>query len=140
MASEVTVSRAGPATLAFVEGLHEALAELAAGAPDIPEDDLALFTLAVIEIATNIAVHSPRGDETVSLVVELSAGDELRATLRDSAAPVQLDLGARTMVDALAEAGRGLAIAAAACDELSVERSGGNVWRLVRRLGPDVRR
>ncbi len=40
------------------------------------------------------------------------------------------------MADALAESGRGLAIAAAVCDELSVERRQGNLWRLVRRVGP----
>jgi serine/threonine-protein kinase RsbW len=131
--SEVTVSREGLATLDFVEGLHEALEELGAQAAHISELDLSLFSLAVIEIATNIAVHGPRGDEDVSLSVELSAGEELRATLRDSAAPVTFDPRAQTMVDALAESGRGLAIAAAVCDELSVERRGGNVWRLVRR-------
>jgi serine/threonine-protein kinase RsbW len=101
--------------------------------PQIPETDMSLFSLAVIEIATNIAVHGPRGDEDVSLTVELAAGDDLRATLRDSAAPVTFDPKAQTMVDALAESGRGLAIAAAVCDELSVERRGGNVWRLIRR-------
>ncbi len=127
------MSREGLATLDFVEGLHEALEELGAQAAHISELDLSLFSLAVIEIATNIAVHGPRGDEDVSLSVELSAGEELRATLRDSAAPVTFDPRAQTMVDALAESGRGLAIAAAVCDELSVERRGGNVWRLVRR-------
>mgnify|MGYP001064375291 CR=1 FL=1 len=127
------MSREGLATLDFVEGLHEALEELGAQAAHISELDLSLFSLAVIEIATNIAVHGPRGDEDVSISVELSAGEELRATLRDSAAPVTFDPRAQTMVDSLAESGRGLAIAAAVCDELSVERRGGNVWRLVRR-------
>lgn len=134
--SEITVAREGAATLAFVEGLHGALAELAQGAPHVAEDDLSLFSLAVIEIATNIAVHAPQGGPAVSLSVELSAGDELRAVLRDSAPPVPLDLTATTtMADALAESGRGLAIAAAVCDELSVERRQGNLWRLVRRVG-----
>lgn len=136
--SEITVSRQGVATLDFVEGLHEALAELGARAPHISELDLSMFSLAVIEIATNIVVHGPRGDEEVSIAVELSAGEELRATLRDSAAPVSFDPKAQTMVDALAESGRGLAIAAAVCDELSVERRGGNVWRLVRHPSPDL--
>ena len=134
---DVTVVRTGIATLDFVEGLHDALSELAAGAPHIAELDHSLFSLAVIEIATNIAVHGPRGDEDISLSVELSAGEELRATLRDNAAPFPFDPTAQTMVDALAESGRGLAIAAAVCDELSVERRGGNVWRLVRRPAPD---
>jgi len=138
--SEVTVFRKGLATLDFVEGLHAALDELAAAAPEVPEDDFSLFSLAVIEIATNIAVHAPRGAEEVSLSVTLTAGDNLLAVLRDSAAPVHLDLTARTMVDALAESGRGLAIAAAVCDELSIERRDGNVWRLVRCLGPQVHR
>ncbi|WP_058595335.1 ATP-binding protein [Microbacterium testaceum] len=136
MVSEITVTREGAATLAFVEGLHGALEELAHCVPHIAEDDLSLFSLAVIEIATNIAVHAPRGGDEVSLSVELSAGDELRAVLRDSAPPVHLDLTAATMADALAESGRGLAIAAAVCDELSVERHRGNLWRLVRRVGP----
>ncbi|MDQ1084548.1 serine/threonine-protein kinase RsbW [Microbacterium proteolyticum] len=135
MAPDNVVTREGVATLPFVETLHDALSELATRAPDIPEADLSLFSLAVIEIATNIAVHGARGDEDVKLAVELSAGEALRATLRDDAPPVDFDPTAQTMVDALAESGRGLALAAAVCDELSVERRGGNVWRLVRHLG-----
>lgn len=135
--SDVTVVREGMATLDFVEGLHEAFTELGARAPHVPELDLSLFSLAVIEIVTNIAVHGPRGDEDISISVELSAGEALCATLRDSAAPVDFDPKAQTMVDALAESGRGLAIAAAVCDELSVERRGGNVWRLLRRPSTD---
>lgn len=133
--SEITVSREGVATLAFVEGLHEALDELSANAPHVSEEDFSLFSLAVIEIATNIAVHAPRGGEDVMLSVAVSAAEDLRAVLRDSAAPVHLDLTAATMADALAESGRGLAIAAAVCDELSIERRSGNIWRLVRHLG-----
>ena len=134
--SEITVTREGVATLAFVEGLHGALEELARSVPHIAEDDFSLFSLAVIEIATNIAVHAPRGGDEVSLSVELSAGDELRAVLRGSAPRVRVALTAATMADALAEAGRGGAAAAAVCDELSVERRRGNLWRLVRRVGP----
>lgn len=139
MATEVTVSREGLATLEFVEGLHDAIAELSARAPHVSEGDLTLFALAVIEIATNIAVHGPKGDEDIALSVELSAGEALRATLRDNAAPVHFDPQAQTMVDALAESGRGLAIAAAVCDELSVERRNGNIWRLTRRLETEPR-
>lgn len=135
MATDCVVTREGVATLEFVESLHEALGDLATCAPSVPASDLALFSLAVIEIATNIASHGSRGDEAVTLRVELSAGEDLRAILRDSAAPVDFDPAAQTMVDALAESGRGLALAAAICDELSVERRGGNVWRLVRRIG-----
>lgn len=136
--SDVTVSREGVATLEFVEGLHDAFSELGERAPQISELDLSLFSLAVIEIVTNIAVHGPHGNEDVSISVQLSAGESLRATLRDSAAPVNFDPKAQTMVDALAESGRGLAIAAAVCDELSVERRGGNVWRLVRHASTDL--
>ncbi|MEV8240806.1 hypothetical protein AB0O90_11255 [Microbacterium testaceum] len=53
-----------------------------------------------------------------------------------TAVPCARNITAATMADALAESGRGLAIAAAVCDELSVERRRGNLWRLVRRVGP----
>ncbi|MCI9858680.1 ATP-binding protein [Microbacterium proteolyticum] len=70
----------------------------------------------------------------VRMSVEISVADGLIAILRDNAEPVPLDPAAATMADALAETGRGLAIAAAVCDELSVEHRNGNVWRLVRYL------
>lgn len=136
--TDVTVSRHGRATLQFVEGLHGALDELWRAAPEIPEADRALFGLAVIEIATNIVEHSGSERHPVTIEVDLAAGDQLRATLRDDAEPVDVDLSAVTMADALAESGRGLAIAAAVCDQLSLERGGGNIWRLARRIERNV--
>lgn len=134
MTSEAVVRRDGTASLEFVEGLHAALDELWTRAPAVPEADRSLFALAVIEIATNVVVHATDEDHPVTLKVELRAGDDLHAILHDDATPVPVDLTSVSMADALAESGRGLAIAAAVCDELSLERRDGNVWRLRRRV------
>lgn len=135
METESTVRRRGEADLGFVEGLHEALAELWVDAPRVPLADREMFALAVIEVATNIATHTPAASRPVRLDVALTAGSELRATLTDDAPRVHVDLDALSMADALSESGRGLALAAAVCDELSVDWDGGNVWRLRRSLG-----
>lgn len=143
MATEAVVRREGRADLAFVDELHEAFEELWALAPAVPENDRTMFALAVIEIATNIATHTAGEAAPVTVEVELSADDALRALLRDDGVPADIDLDAVSMGDAMSESGRGLAIAAAVCDELSLERRHcggrryGNVWRLRRTLVPE---
>jgi serine/threonine-protein kinase RsbW len=135
MASEAIVRRRGDADLHFVEDLYTAFEELWQLAPSVPAADRDMFALAVIEIATNIATHTAPKAGVVTVEVELSADDALRAVLRDDGVPADVDLTNLSMADALSESGRGLAIAAAVCDELSLERRGGNVWRLRRGLG-----
>lgn len=90
------------------------------------------FEVAVVEIAANIIEHAG-GGEAVDLSLELRlAPDRLEACFTDDGTPARVNLRAVEMPDALADRGRGLAIALAALDELEYRRrDGSNVWRLV---------
>lgn len=91
------------------------------------------FEIAVAEIAANIIEHAALG-QAVSMSLQLRALPErLEAEFTDEGRPARVDLEAVELPDALAERGRGLAIAMAALDELSYRRRGGvNRWILVR--------
>ena len=90
------------------------------------------FETAVIEIAGNIVEHS-RGDaEELRFRLDLVAdGETLSATFRDDADPPRLDLSTVGMAGIDDESGRGLALASAGVDEITLRRVGErNVWTL----------
>jgi serine/threonine-protein kinase RsbW len=133
MASDPTrLQVIGRGDAAFLDDVHAALAELWRLAP-AGEDDRMLFELAVVEVAGNIVQHggSVAGPVEVRLDLE-STDDDLIAVFRDSADPPILDLSSVSMPDADAEAGRGLALALTALDELTHVTDDGNTWRLRR--------
>ncbi|WP_308798693.1 ATP-binding protein [Agromyces silvae] len=123
----------GSADETFLDDVHRALAELWQLAPANDEDRM-LFELAVVEVATNIVQHGASDLGPVEARLDLEAtDDDLIAVFRDSANPPILDLSRVAMPDTDAEAGRGLALALAALDELSHLTDEGNTWRLRRR-------
>ena len=125
----------GAAELDFVDALLDATERLCDRVPGLAETDRTMFTLAVCEIATNIAEHAlPRGDETVRLRVTLSIdADAMQAVFVDTGHPATLDLGAVALPGDDAESGRGLAIVRASVDDLSHDADDGNTWRILRR-------
>ncbi|GAA3602968.1 ATP-binding protein [Agrococcus terreus] len=125
----------GPADLRLVEQVLDALERLYEAADDVAADDRVLFQLAVSEVATNIAEHGlPPGSVRVRVRLEV-APERLAASFVDTARPASVDLDEAEMAAPLEESGRGLAMAVAALDEFTHERSGGNTWSLVRRRG-----
>jgi serine/threonine-protein kinase RsbW len=118
---------------AFLDDVHESLAELWRRTPSGDEDRM-LFELAVVEVAGNIVQHggSVAGPVEVRLTLEATDHD-LIAVFLDSADPPILDLSSVSMPDTDAEAGRGLALALTALDELTHVTDDGNTWRLRRR-------
>lgn len=123
----------GPADAGYLDAVHEALARLWSLAA-VADEDRMLFELAVAEVAGNIVQHATSASGAVEVRLDLQVSDDdLVAVFRDSADPPVLDLSAVSMPDAGAEAGRGLAIALAALDDLEHEPHDGNVWRLRRR-------
>lgn len=119
-----------------LDRVHELLELAGSEHPEVGSTDLMLFETAVIEIANNVVEHGrPIGEVRWRLVLTID-GHELSADLYDSADEVDVDLDA-AMPDAETEGGRGLPLAGALLDHLSVERSNGvNHWRLVRRIDP----
>lgn len=137
----------GPATPEMLDLVHAVLERLWADHADVSQGDRARFEMAVIEILGNIVEHAYRLDPSddpddgsarrfdVSLV---ATDEELVAAFGDNGMPVALDLSNVAMPDEDAESGRGLALAAAAVDDLSYERvEGRNHWRLLCVRRPD---
>lgn len=123
----------GPARLALVDSVLDALDAAWTEAPHVADQDRTLFTLALSEVATNMVQHGA-GPTDVTLRVDIRiAADELAATLIDTAPPASIDWHGISMPDAEEESGRGLALAQAALDEFThTYDDRGNTWRLRR--------
>ncbi len=129
---------ASPETLDLV---HAVLEQLWLNHEDVSARDRFRFETAVIEILGNIVEHAYRlepgvedaagGSRRFDIVLSATA-EELVASFGDNGMPIALDLSDIAMPDEDAESGRGLALAAAALDDLSYERiEGRNHWRLL---------
>ena len=125
----------GPARLALVDSVLDALDAAWAQATHVPEPDRTLFALAVSEVATNMVQH---GDATTDVQLRIDiriSAEDLTATLVDTAPPASIDWHGIEMPDAESESGRGLALARTVLDEFShTYDHRGNTWRLRRLL------
>lgn len=119
-----------------LDHVHQLLETAGNEHPEVDATDLMLFETAVMEIANNVVEHGrPEGEVRWRFLLTIDAR-EMRADLYDSAQEVIADLDV-AMPGEDAESGRGLSLARAVLDEISVERTDtGNHWRLVRRLSP----
>jgi len=138
-ADEFEFHLGGPARLALVDAVLDALDAAWTDAPGIPDEDRTLFTLAVSEVVTNMVQHG-EGPTDVTVRVEIRLGsDVLSATLIDTAPPASIDWHGIAMPDENSESGRGLALAQSVLDEFShTYDDRGNTWRLSRRHGRSV--
>ena len=113
----------GPAELAFVDRVLDAVQSLGTELQSGFEQDRTLFMLAVSEITTNIVMHN---EGEASVRVELDASPQ---ELRD------VDIDDVRLPGPDAESGRGLALAHAVLDGLRHESGPeGNTWTLWRTL------
>jgi serine/threonine-protein kinase RsbW len=129
-----------PAVPEVLEVVHAMLEQLCAGAGAVDDHDRVRFETAVIEILANVVEHAFAHDSVAGrrFDITLLADDEqLEATLADNGLPMALDMSNVALPDdELAESGRGLALAAAALDELRYQRvEGRNHWTLRCRRG-----
>jgi len=100
------------------------------------DPSLMLFEVALAEIGANVLRYAlPEGSMQPLVEYELKLdGEALTALLTDWGPPLHNRV-TRPMPVQSNEAGRGLAIARKALDELEYERRGEkNIWRLVKRL------
>jgi serine/threonine-protein kinase RsbW len=135
MAGEARTYRLeGFAVPAELDRVHALLARAGAEHPEVDPTALMLFETAVIEIANNVVEHGrPIGEVRWRFVLTID-DEAIRADLHDSAQPVTADLDA-PMPETDAESGRGLPLAGALLDEITVQQGpDGNHWHMARRL------
>jgi serine/threonine-protein kinase RsbW len=137
------VELSAPADPETMDLVHAVLEQLWSVHGDVSDRDRTRFETAIMEILGNIIEHAYQLDDGVQEttaadsyrrfdIVLAATDDELLASFADNGMPVALDLSSVVMPDAEAESGRGLALAAAAVDDLSYERvEGRNHWRLL---------
>lgn len=132
---EGRVELSAPATPEMMHMVHAVLEQLWSQHDDVSMVDRIRFETAVIEILGNIVEHAyemEAGDTERRFDVRLTATETaLIASFGDDGMPNTIDLSDVVMPDEEAESGRGLALAMAAVDEISYDRSAGrNHWRL----------
>ena len=122
-----------PADPAAIGRVHEVFERLGDCRGDLSESVRSAFELAVVEIVTNVVVHSD-SDRTVTIeLVIRTTADGLEAVITDDALPAALDVGSATMPDPedLTESGRGLALVTSLVDRFEHEPfPDGNRWTL----------
>lgn len=141
---ESRLALSAPATPEIMDLVHAMLEQLWGANPAVGDRDRMRFEMSVIEILGNVVEHAyavDHGDEPAQagrrfdIVIGVTDG-ELMAHLGDNGLPTALDLSGVAMPDELAESGRGLALAAAALDDLTYQRvEGRNHWDLLCRRG-----
>lgn len=96
--------------------------------PSIPAAVRTYTEIAVGEISANILEHATPG--WIRLEVRVLA-DQIQVDLFDDGQPADVDLAAAALPDAMAERGRGIALAKASLEQLSYRRDSVNHWTLV---------
>lgn len=122
-----------PADPEAIGRVHEVFERLGDCRGDLSESVRGAFELAVVEIVTNVVVHSD-SDRTVTIELVIRAtAYGLEAVVTDDAAPAAVDTAAATMPDPedLTESGRGLALVTSLVDRFDHEPLlDGNRWTL----------
>lgn len=99
----------------------------------VPESVRTQVGIAVGEIGANIIEHAAQARPVrLWMGIEILP-DEVQVSFVDDGPPAEVDLSAPAMPDAMAESGRGLALAHAVLDRLHYRRSFVNHWTLVSR-------
>lgn len=128
------MSQADALTLETAPGprvLDDIAAVLHRACSDNPSVPLAVRTymeIALGEISANILEHATPG--WIRLEVRVLA-DRIQVDLFDDGRPTDVDLTAAVLPDAMAERGRGIALAKASLEQLSYRRDTLNHWTLI---------
>jgi serine/threonine-protein kinase RsbW len=116
-----------------LEHLHALIDRARRDWPTVDGNDFDLLETAIIELAGNVARHGrPVGATDVTLSVSVNES-VLEATLVDAGKRFEVDLDAVDLPPEMDEAGRGIAMARLAVDELEYDHVDGvNTWHLLR--------
>lgn len=112
--------------------VRETLAKVWSAHPEVPDSVRAEIAIATGEISANIVEHAARGRSTQLRMEVAVLPQEVQVRFIDDGHRLDVDLDAVRMPDAMAERGRGLAVARAVLRQLSYQRTeGGNRWTLL---------
>ena len=119
----------GPRTL---DDIQDGLTAPWAAHSEVPERIRTRLGLAVAEVGANIIEHAGQGGPVRLRMESVVGGNVVTVTFTDEGVAAPVDLTSVAMPAALAERGRGLAIAQAVLSELAYRRRGAvNEWTLV---------
>ena len=134
MAADPGISLTALADPASLDQVHTLLEAVWGAHEDVGPTDRTSFAIAVSEIAGNIVEHGGGGQAHDFSVRIRVRPQQLEAEFEDPGQRVDVDLAGVQMPDALAESGRGLALALRCVDHLEYRRDGElNHWRMIRR-------
>ena len=128
--SRVLETSVGPATLADIDA---ALERTWSAYPHVPQSIRMHMGIATAEIGANIIEHAV-ANRPICLMMDVAVmPDRMRVEFTDDGdqVPVPVDLSSVQMPEAMAERGRGLALAQAVLEELIYRRTHLNHWTLV---------
>jgi serine/threonine-protein kinase RsbW len=131
MSAHADMELTAPAEPESLELVHSLLADFWNQCEDIGMHERIRFETAIMEIANNIAeyVHTD-----VFTLVLADRDVAIEALFRDAGPPLPFDPADRRLPDAMAESGRGIALACAAVDEVHYSHENHqNIWRLTLR-------
>lgn len=112
--------------------IHTELEALWSIHPQVPDDVRIQIAIAAVEVGANIIEHTSNGQPLqIGLSLELVDG-QVHVAFTDNGPPVDIDLASVVMPDAMAERGRGLALAQSVLDQLAYRYDDvGNHWTLI---------
>lgn len=112
--------------------IHSELNALWSRNPQVPDGVRIQMAIATAEVGANIIEHTPQ-DRPVRIRMDLELSDhQVLVDFTDDGPPIDIDLESVSMPDAVAEAGRGLAMARAVLGRFSHHRDAiGNHWTLI---------
>jgi serine/threonine-protein kinase RsbW len=117
-----------------VGDVHDFLEGVWASDTTVPAMDRMAFETAIIELAANVIQHADDGSGVTWRLTVSCARDVLTATLVDDGLTAAMSLEHRSLPDALAESGRGLAFVQMLVDSLDYQHSNrGNEWSISKR-------
>ena len=100
--------------------------------PHVPDDVRTQMSIAAAEIGANIVEHTGGGQPVRIRMGSELVGDQVHVTFTDDGPPVDIDLASVAMPEAMAERGRGLALAQTVLDQLTYRCDDlGNHWTLI---------
>lgn len=128
-AGSADIGGAHPDSLGAIQGELDSLWLIH---PHVPDDVRTQMSIAAAEIGANIVEHTG-GRQPVAIKMGAKlVGDQVHVTFADDGPPVDIDLASAAMPDAMAERGRGLALAQTVLDQLAYRCDDlGNQWTLI---------